>query len=184
MGSQSNLFAAAAWTLVHLLERPALLEAVRVGDTALLDRCIHESIRLRQRSIVLRRVLRPVEIADEKTRYRVAPGTFLATMMSVTNTTAAPGLENFDPDHYRSDSRFERRDELAARELVTTFGHGPHSCPAMHFSIASIRMFTRGLLEAFDLDPRFRDPRPLRRQIGGVARADRPCLVQYRRRPA
>jgi hypothetical protein len=54
----------------------------------------------------------------------------------------------------------------------------------MHFSIASIRMFTRGLLEAFDLDPRFRDPRPLRRQIGGVARADRPCLVQYRRRPA
>ena len=28
MGSQSNLFAAMAWTLVHLLERPALLEAV------------------------------------------------------------------------------------------------------------------------------------------------------------
>ena len=68
MGSQSNLFAAMAWTLVHLLERPELLEAVRKGDDALLERCAHESIRLRQRSIVLRRIMKPCSLTDELNR--------------------------------------------------------------------------------------------------------------------
>ncbi|MFO0689708.1 MAG: cytochrome P450 [Myxococcota bacterium] len=181
MGSQSNLFAAMAWTLVHLLERPALLEAVRQGDDALLERCAHESIRLRQRSIVLRRILRPCTLADEHARYRLEPGLSLATMMSVTNTTAAPGLDRFDPDHYRG-PLFQRTKELAGKELVSTFGHGAHYCPAARFSISSIRIATRALVERFDLTPRFRDPRPLRRQIGGVARADRPCRVGYARR--
>jgi len=184
MGAQSNLFAAAAWTLVHLIERPALLARVRDGDVALIDRCAHESIRLRQRSIVLRRVLRPLQIGDENVRYDVEPGILLATMMSVTNTTAAPGLADFDPDHYRAGPRFAGRDELPTRELVTTFGHGPRTCPAMHFSIAAIRSLTQSLVAGFDLEPRFRDPQPLRRQIGGVARADRPCRVRVRRRSA
>lgn len=183
MGSMSNLFAATAWTVVHLLERPALLAAVRDGDARLLDACAHESIRLRQRSIVLRRVVRETELADEHRAYRVAPGAFVATMMPVTNTSALPGLSGFDPSHFDG-SRFARRKELATPELVTTFGHGRHSCPAMHFSIASIRLFISGLLERFELVPEFRDPRPLRRQLGGVARADRPCRVRYRRRGA
>ena len=178
MGSQSNLFAALAWTLVHLLERPALLARVRDGDDDLLDRCSHESIRLRQRSIVLRRVLAPVTIADEKAAYRVAPGAFIATMMSVTNTTAAPGLEDFDPDRYRGAQLAGAR-QLPARELVTTFGHGRHFCPAQRYSTSTIRIATRALLDRFELTPLFRDPAPLRRQIGGVARADRPCRVRY-----
>ncbi|MBK7950124.1 MAG: cytochrome P450 [Deltaproteobacteria bacterium] len=182
MGSQSNLFAAMAWTLVHLIERPALLEAVRQGDDALLERCAHESIRLRQRSIVLRRILRPCLLADEHASYRLEPGLSLATMMSVTNTTAAPGLDRFDPDHYRG-PLFQRTKELEGRELVTTFGHGAHYCPAARFSISAIRIATRALLERFELEPRFRDPAPLRRQIGGVARADRPCRIGYRQRP-
>lgn len=182
MGSQSNLFAAMAWTLIHLLERPALLEAVRKGDDALLERCAHESIRLRQRSIVLRRILKPCTLADENATYRLEPGLSLATMMSVTNTTAAPGLDRFDPDHYRG-PLFQRTKELAGKELVSTFGHGAHYCPAARFSISAIRSATRALLERFELDPRFRNPAPLRRQIGGVARADRDCRVGYRRRP-
>ncbi len=182
MGSQSNLFAAMAWTLVHLLERPPLLEAVRAGDDALLERCAHESIRLRQRSIVLRRILKPCQLADERATYRLEPGLSLATMMSVTNTSAAPGLDRFDPDHYRG-PLFQRTRELAGKELVSTFGHGAHYCPAARFSISAIRIATRALLERFELERRFRDPAPLRRQIGGVARADRPCRIGYRRRP-
>lgn len=182
MGSQSNLFAAMAWTLVHLLERPALLEAVRAGDDALLERCAHETIRLRQRSIVLRRILEPCELVDETTRWQLEPGLSLATMMSVTNTTAAPGLDRFDPENYRG-PLFQRTKEIAGRELVTTFGHGAHYCPAARFSISAIRIATRALLERFELEARFRDPAPLRRQIGGVARADRPCRVGYRQRP-
>lgn len=181
MGSQSNLFAAMAWTIVHLLERPALLEAIRDGDDDLLERCAHESIRLRQRSIVLRRILRPCVLEDEGHAWQLEPGLFLATTMAVTNTTAVDGLDRFDPDHYAG-PRFTRQGELPGRELVTTFGHGAHYCPAARFSISSIRIATRALLDRFDLEPRFRDPQPLRRQIGGVARADRPCTIGYARR--
>ena len=182
MGRQSNLFAAMAWTLVHLLERPTLLEAVRDGDDALLERCAHESIRLRQRSIVLRRILKPCVIADEHAAYQLEPGFFLATTMAVTNTRALDGLDEFDPDHFRHGPRFARGGELDARELVTTFGHGAHYCPAARFSVSSIAIATRTLLERFELDPRFRGPQPRRRQIGGVARADRPCRIHYARR--
>lgn len=181
LGSQSNLFAAMGWTLVNLLARPELLERVRGGDLELLERCANESIRLAQRSIVLRRALRPVEIADEKTRYRVAPGGFLATMMSVTNTTAAPGLDAFDPDHYRGPVYTGYR-ELPARELVSTYGHGRHSCPAQRFSTSAIRLSLAALLGRFELEPGYVAPRPLRRQLGGVARADRRCPVSYRLR--
>ena len=97
-------------------------------------------------------------------------------------TTAAPELDGFDPDHYRG-PLFQRTKELAGKELVTTFGHGAHYCPAARFSTSAIRIATRALIERFDLEPRFRDPAPLRRQIGGVARADRPCRVGYTRRP-
>lgn len=180
MGSQSNLFAAMAWTIVHLLERPELLERVRAGDDALLERCAHESIRLRQRSIVLRQILRPCRIADEHAEYALEPGLLLATMMSVTNTRSAEGLDHFDPDNYAG-PRFTRNSELAGRELVTTFGHGAHYCPAARFSTSSIRIATRALLDRFTLEPRFHRPAPRRRQIGGVARADRPCPIGYTR---
>jgi len=180
MGSMSNLFAALAWTLVHLLERPELQERARV-DRDLLDRVTFETIRLRQRSVVLRQVLRPTEIADGKTSYRAPPGVFLTTMMSVTNTTALPALEGFDPAHYRG-ARFERVGELPARELVTTFGHGRHACPAQVFSVAAIRRTVERLLDHYHFTRKFNDPRPLRRQLGGVARADRPCRVDYRLR--
>lgn len=180
MGSQSNLFAALAWTLIHLLERPELLERALV-EPELIDRVAFESIRLRQRSIVLRQVLKPTELCDEKAAYRIGPGVFLATMMSVTNVSAAPGLDGFDADNYRG-PKFNRAAELPAKELVTTFGHGRHACPAQVFSIAAIRRSVQGLLGRYSFVTRFRSPQPLRRQLGGMARADRPCRVEYRRR--
>jgi cytochrome P450 len=179
MGSQSNLFAAIAWTLIYVLADRALHARIRAGDDALLDRCGHEAIRLAQRSIVLRRVVAPLDLADESTRYAVSPGAFVATMMSVTNTTASPGLDHFDPERYRGAVLREAAD-LPARELVTTFGHGRHFCPAQRFSTSAIRHSLRALIARFDLEARYADPRPIRRQIGGVARADRPCVVGYR----
>src|SRR5262249_43381911 len=63
MGAQSNLYAALAWTLVNLLRHPELLGRVAAGDDALLEQCANESIRLAQRSITLRLVLSPLDIA-------------------------------------------------------------------------------------------------------------------------
>ena len=144
MGAQSNLYAALAWTLVNLLLRPALLARVAAGDDALLERCANESIRMAQNSLTLRQVLQPIEVHDGRRAYRLAPGTFLATMLSLNNTSAAPGLDAFDPDHYEG-RRLSSSVPLAARELVSTFGHGRHSCPAQRFSISAIRIALRRL---------------------------------------
>ena len=181
LGSLSNLYAALSWTLVNLLQRPGLLAQVRAGDDVLLEQCANESIRLAQRSITLRQVLRPVEVSDGLRSYRVEPGAFVTTMLSVLNTTAAPGLERFDPGHY---SQRRLTVELPAKELVSTFGHRWHTCPASRFSVTAIRVAVRRLLDAYDLQPLFTEVRPRRQQIGGVARAAHPVRVRYRaRRP-
>jgi len=181
MGSQSNLYAAMAWTLMALLERPALLSRVRAGDDALLEACASEAIRVAQRSITLRQVVRPLDLDDGQRTYRVAPGTFVTTMLSVTNTTAAPGLAAFAPERWAG-RRLAAADDLPARELVSTFGHGRHACPAQRFSIAAIRIAVGALCRRFDLNAEWHDVGPLRQQIGGVARADRPCPLAYRLR--
>src|SRR6185369_15661452 len=135
-------------------------------------------IRLAQRSLTLRQVLSPLTVETESGTHTLAPGVFLATLLSVNNPHAAPGLDRFDPDHYVG-RRLADTIALPARELVSTFGHGRHACPAQRFSISAIRIAIRRLLDAYELAPRFTTARPLARQIGGVARAARPCPVAY-----
>ncbi len=181
MASMSNLYAAAAWTIVHVLDDGELSAAAAAGDRDRIEQCALESIRLHQRSIVLRRAVAEATIADETASYRLAPGAFVATMLPLTNTTSASELDRFEPSNYVN-RRFARVPELAEKSLVTTFGHGLHTCPAMHFSLETIIRFTHGLLSRFAIEPRFDTPRPLRHQIGGIARADRPCRARYQRR--
>ncbi|MCJ7673113.1 MAG: cytochrome P450 [Acidimicrobiia bacterium] len=178
VGAQSNLYAALAWTLVRVLEHPELAAAIRAGDDDLLERCASDAIRLAQRSITLREVLTPIEIDDGERTYSLGPGTFVTTMLSVTNPTAAPGLDEFDPDHYVG-RRLAPDVAVETKELVSTFGHGSHTCPAGRFSISAIRIAVRRLLETYELTPEFDRPEPRRRQMGGVARAERPIRVRY-----
>ena len=69
--------------------------------------------------------------------------------------------------------------ELPAKELVSTFGHKWHTCPASRFSITAIRTSVRRLLDAYDLTPEFGEVPMRRQQLGGVARAARPVRVRY-----
>ncbi len=181
VGAQSNLYAALAWTLVRVLTEPGVLERVRAGDAEYLERCASESIRLAQRSITLREVLRPIDVTDGERSYRLGPGTFLTTMLSVTNSTAAPGLDRFDPAHYEG-RRLAPDVAVPTKELVSTFGHGAHACPAARFSISAIRIGVQRIVDTYDLTPEFRSPEPRRRQVGGVARAQRPLRVRYETR--
>jgi len=181
MGAQSNLYAALAWTLINLLRHPTFLARVRAGDDVLLEQCANESIRLAQRSITLRYVLSPLDFNDGTRTYRLASGIMLTTMLPVNNCSAAPGLERFDPDHYDG-RKLSTRVALPARELVSTFGHGRHACPAQRFSISAIRIAVRALVDTFELTPRYADVQPRRRQIGGVAPAAAACPVAYQRR--
>jgi cytochrome P450 len=181
VGALSNLYAALAWTMVNLVTRPELVERIRAGDDELLERVANESIRMAQRSITLREVLQPVKVDDGERTYEIGRGAFVATMLSVTNTTADPSLVEFDPSHYQGRKLVV---DLPARELVSTFGHRIHACPASRFSITTIRIAAQHFLDKYDLTPRFSAATPRRRQIGGVARAERPCVVDYRlRRP-
>jgi cytochrome P450 len=178
LGSMSNLFAALGWTIVDLLLHPDVQARVRAGEEGLLERCALESTRLAQRSIMLRAVLRPTTVTDEATTWSVEPGDVVATFLPLTNTSAMPGLEGYDPDRWLR-RRLRDEDQLAARELVTTFGHGRHTCPAMPFSLSAMTRSVQRLLDAHDLEAGFDGARPLPGQIGGVARADGPCPMHY-----
>lgn len=181
IATMTNLFAALGWTIALLLLHPDVKARLVDDDGAFLERCVLESIRLGQRSIMMRTVLEPCEVTDAATTYQVEPGVVIATMVPLTNTTALPGLEGFDPDRWAG-RRLRDDAELPARELVTTFGHGPHRCPAQRFSLSAIGRAVRRLFDAYELEPGFDSVHPLPRQIGGIARAADPCPVAYRRR--
>ncbi len=183
LASMSNLFAASGWMLGQLVLHPDVLARVHDGEPGLVERCALESTRLGQRSVMLRAVLAPVEVRDEHHTSRVSPGAQIATLLPLTNTTAAAGLERYDPDRW---TRRRLRDEAAlpARELVTTFGHGEHTCPAQPFSLAAMCRSAERLVGTYDLEPSpgFSAITPLAVQIGGVARSQDPCEVRYRAR--
>ena len=102
-------------------------------------------------------------------------------MLALTNTSAAPGLDRYDPDRWEG-RRLRDEGSLPTRESVTTFGHGSHRCPAQRFSLSAITRTVRRLTTNYELDAQFTAVRPITEQIGGVARAADPCPIAYRAR--
>ena len=181
IASMSNLMAALGWALVDLLEHPAQRERVAAGDTEFAQRCALESTRLAQRSIMSRTVLAPVDLDTGDVTYRVPTGWTIATLLPLLNTSAAPGLQNWDPDRWQR-HRLADTASLPSPMLVTSFGHGKHSCPAQPFSLAAMSTAMTRLLNTYEVTPGWTTyPRPVPAQIGGVARSDDPCPVEYRR---
>ena len=182
IASMSNLFAAMGWNLVDLLSHPDEAQRVRAGDQSLAEACALESIRLAQRSIMARFVIAPVTLDVGDARHDVATGVTVATLLPLTNASAAPGLEEWDPSIWNR-RRLADTSELAAVELVTAFGHGRHTCPAQPFSLSAMTTAVRRLLVEYELSPRWVDrPVPVRAQIGGVARSAAPCPLHFVRR--
>jgi cytochrome P450 len=181
VASMSNLFAALGWHLVDLLEHPDEAHQVRLGDTGLAETCALESTRMAQRSIMARYTLAPFTIELEDGPLEIPSGMTIATLLPLTNCSAAPGLDHWDP------ARWDRRrlrtpNALAAAELVTVFGHGGHSCPARPFSLAAMTLTSRRLLSQFRWELCSSEhPQTVRAQIGGVARSAEPCRARYRR---
>jgi cytochrome P450 len=181
LASMSNLVAAMGWYLVDLLEHPELVPAIRAGDRVVGEQAALESIRMAQRSIMARRVLRDLSLDVGDAVYRIPPGTTIATLLPVTNTEG-PGYREFRPDRWRG-RRLVDGSAPGARALVTTFGHGVHTCPAQPFSLAAMVRTARRLFDAYEIEPLWmRRPDPLPTQIGGVARPAAPCPVRYRAR--
>ncbi len=181
VASMSNLFAAIGWMLVDLLSRPNAGIQVAQGDGDWAKRCALESTRLAQRSIMSRYVLKPIALADTDCTYQVATGVTIATLLPMTNTSAGPGLGDWDPDRWRHHRLV--RPPLATPELVTVFGHGKHTCPAQPFAVSAMSATATKLLATYEWESRWRlPPRPVAAQIGGVSRSSDPCPATYRRR--
>jgi cytochrome P450 len=179
IASMSNLMAALGWALVDLLLHPEQLGLVIGGDRDLAQRCALESTRLAQRSIMARAVLEPVAFDTGDGVVDVPSGWTIATLLPLLNTSAAPGLHQWDPDRWHRHRLADQR-ELASPMLVTAFGHGRHSCPAQPFSLAAMTSAMTRLLGRYDMTPGWGEyPRPVPAQIGGVARSAGPCPVDY-----
>jgi cytochrome P450 len=179
IASMSNLMAALGWAMVDLIEHPAELEAVVGGDGDLAQRCALESTRLSQRSIMSRAVLTPVDLDTGDVTYRVPAGWTIATLLPLLNTSAAPGLQRWDPARWHR-YRLVDQDALPSAMLVTAFGHGRHTCPAQPFSLAAMTAAMTRLLGNYRMTPRWTSyPRPVAEQIGGVARSADRCPVDY-----
>jgi cytochrome P450 len=182
VASMSNLAAALGWALVDLLEHSAYAQRVRDREEDLARRCALESTRIAQRSIMLRAVLSPVCLDTGDASYEVPQGWFVATLLPLLNTTAAPDLAHWDPDRWTG-HRLSDHSGLGSPMLVTAFGHGRHSCPAQPFSLAGMTAAVTFLLDRYELTPRWTThPQPVPAQIGGVARAAGRCPVDFTHR--
>ena len=182
VASMSNLFAALGWHLVDLIEHPDAAEKVRQGDAGLAETCALESTRMAQRSIMARFTLAPVTVDLEQGPLEIPSGMTVATLLPLTNRSAAPGLDHWDPARWNR-RRLRTPNGLPAAELVTVFGHGGHSCPARPFSLSAMTLTSRRLLSQFRWELRSSaHPEPVRTQIGGVARSAAPCRARYWRR--
>lgn len=181
VASMSNLHAALGWAIVDLLEHAEAVDRVRAGDAAFVSRCALESTRLAQRSLMARHVLSPVRLDVGDATYEVPAGWTIATLLPLLNTTAEPGLADWRPDRWERHRIVEPA--LTHPLSVTAFGHGRHSCPAQPFSLDAMSLALSRLVTAFDLAPAWEHhPRPVAAQIGGVARAAGPVVVEYARR--
>ncbi|BDX32618.1 hypothetical protein TUM20985_31650 [Mycobacterium antarcticum] len=182
IASMSNLMAALGWAIVDLLEHPDQLREVTAGDGALAQRCALESTRLAQRSIMARAVVQSVSFDTGAGVVDVPPGWTIATLLPLLNTSAAAGLEVWEPARWHR-HRLADTSALASPLLVTAFGHGKHSCPAQPFSLAAMTMAMTRLLGRYAMTPGWTHyPRPVPAQIGGVARSADSCRVDYVRR--
>ena len=124
-------------------------------------------------------MLSPVSFDTGDATYELTAGMFVATLLPLLNTTAAEGLEHWQPDRW-SRWRLAEPTGLESPQLVTAFGHGKHTCPAQPFSLSAMTKAVTHLLGAYELTPTWTShPRPVPAQIGGVARADGPAEVTY-----
>ena len=182
IASLSNLGAALAWALADLIAHPGERDRVLAGDDDLAVRCVLESTRLAQRSIMSRTVLQSVAFDVGDAVHEVAPGATIATLLPLTNRDPVLGHDAWDPSRWTR-HRFTDTDRLASPLLVTAFGHGRHTCPAQLFSIRAMTAAVRHLFGSYVLEPVWTvEPRPVPAQIGGIARAADACPVRFRLR--
>jgi cytochrome P450 len=202
-GFLSNLYAALSWALINLKRHPQTqqrLEAeiaitkaqfgerfyespVALDTMRFCEQLLMESVRLAQRSITLRKVMKEIQFDSGDAVYTIQPGVYITTMLSVINTQT-PERARFDPDHYKG-RKIDSRLIEHGKETISTFGHGSHACPAQRFSHNMCKVLLSLLVENFEFSAPEGELEPSSAQMGGVSRtADDITLGYERKRPA
>lgn len=199
-GFLSNLYAALSWSLINLKQHPqteqrleAELAATRekfgkrfhesqasLDSMRFCEQLLLESVRLAQRSITLRKVMKEIQFDCGDTTYTIQPGVYVTTMLSVINTQTAE-LARFDPDHYQG-RRIDAALVTQGKETISTFGHGSHACPAQKFSHNMCKVLLSQLLEQFEFGAPEGVIEPSGSQMGGVSRASQDVVLSFRRK--
>ena len=196
MASQANMYAALSWTLINLLLHQDMCMERMVDeitkarnchgdqltyDLAALDELtfiedmVQESLRLAQQSITLRKVMKTCQFGD----FRIPPGYYLATLLSITNQqtpSGQPPADQFWP--FRNLTTLTGTMQYA----VSTFGHGFHACPGQRFAMVVTKVFLIHLItgpHSLTLQPDFADVEIPPSSVGAVARSQHPCTVTY-----
>jgi cytochrome P450 len=161
-GAHTNTSIAIAATLLDIIERPALLAAIREEQARVLSdrpldfealtrlpalfRAINETLRLRSNGGVWRKLLRPTELGG----YRLPAGALVGSMMGLLNADdrvyACP--ERFDPERYAAmqTDQFQCPSVSAQRPLFGAFGAGRHVCPGRPLAYVILGLATSLLL--------------------------------------
>ena len=163
----------------------------------LVDACMQESLRLSQRSLTLRKVLKPValQLSEGGQDVVLQPGCYVATLLSVTNpllkddgregpldgeSSSRPSL-GFEPSNF---SQNVIKNHLVDHvETVSTFGHGRHACPGRSFALMIAKII---LLSIFENTDDFSLPKDVTwppaipaSQIGAVGRTINPVYLNF-----
>jgi len=198
-GFLSNLYAALCWSLINLKQHPdtqrrleAEIAATKhqfgenfhesqeaLDSMRFCEQLLMESVRLAQRSITLRKVLKEIQFDCGSAVYTIQPGVYITTMLSVINTQT-PELSRFDPDHYQG-RRIDPALISLGKETISTFGHGAHACPAQKFSHNMCKVLLSLLLQNFEFGSLDAPITPSSSQMGGVSRAAQDVLLRYSR---
>jgi cytochrome P450 len=199
-GFLSNLYAALCWSLINLKHYPDTQQRLEAEIAAtkekfgehfytsqdaldsmrFCEQLLMESVRLAQRSITLRKVMKEIRFDCGTAVYTIQPGVYITTMLSVINTQT-PELARFDPDHYQG-RRIDPALIAQGKETISTFGHGLHACPAQKFSHNMCKVLMSLLLQNFEFGGLDTLVAPSSSQMGGVARAGRDVILQFTRK--
>jgi cytochrome P450 len=199
-GFLSNLYAALCWSLINIKRHPdtqrrleAELAATKdkfgarffesqeaLDSMRFCEQLLMESVRLAQRSITLRKVMKEIAFDCGSAVYTVQPGVYITTMLSVTNVQT-PELTRFDPDHYQG-RKIDPDLVAQSKETVSTFGHGKHACPAQKFSHNMCKVLLSLLFEQFEFSSIDAVVEPSSSQMGGVSRAAEDVILNYARK--
>jgi len=204
LASQTNMSSAISWLFVNLLMYPEHLEKVLTESKDLkqkeewwmspetlnqmehLDKCIYETIRLAQQSITLRVVRKPMEVTQGNKTFTVPPGYYLATLLNVMNCRPPAVPDGVFPSQEFHPERYSKGKVVGCPSsheyVVSTFGHAKHACPGRSFSINTFKVVMNEIFDRLELTPTFKEVKIPHTQMGAVARLDRSCWVEYKKK--